>query len=110
MRVLPFALLFAAGAAAAQPAPPDLQPVPDGPPTLSEEEGAPVVPEITIRRLADGTIREYRVNGQLYMVQVIPVKGIPYFLVDVDGDGNLETRYNDLDPRIMIPAWVILRW
>jgi hypothetical protein len=44
------------------------------------------------------------------MIQIIPNKGVPYFLVDTDGDGNLETRYNDLSNGIMVPAWVILSW
>ena len=44
------------------------------------------------------------------MIKVTPKKGLPYFLIDSDGDGNLETRHNDLDPGIAIPSWVLLRW
>jgi hypothetical protein len=110
MPLLLLILCFIAGAAFAQqaPPPPGLEPVPDGPPEV--QEGGMPEPEVTIRRRAEGIIREYRVNGRLYMVQVIPKKGIPYFLVDTNGDGNLESRFNDLDSRIMIPAWVILSW
>lgn len=111
MRALPYTLVFFACLAIAQepPPPPDLEPVPDGSPTGSPEE-APEVPEVTIRRRPGTTIQEYRINGRLYMVRIIPTRGVPYYLLDVDGDGNLETRYNDLDPRIMIPGWVLFSW
>jgi hypothetical protein len=110
MRKLPFILLFVACATGAQEAPPpNLEPVPDGPPGTLREEG-PTVPEVTIRRTESGIAREYRYGGRLYMVEIIPNGGPPYFLVDTDGDGSLETRYSDLDPRIAIPAWVLLRW
>lgn len=55
-------------------------------------------------------VEELRVNGQLYAIRVTPKHGIPYYLVDSDGDGNLETRKNDTDSDLLIPAWVIKRW
>lgn len=105
-------LLFSSATALAQqePLPPDLEPVPDGPPAGAVNDDPDVLPEVTIRRLTNAVIREYRVNDRLYMVQVVPVRGLPYFLLDTDGNGSLETRYNDLDDRIMIPGWVILSW
>ena len=110
MRKLLYLLLFLAGSTSAQPSqPPDLQPVPDGPPSVAPEKG-PDVPEVTIRRVETGVIREFRLGGRLYMIEIIPSVGPPYFLVDTDGDGSLETRYSDLDPRIAIPAWVLLSW
>jgi len=110
MRPLPFALFLLVSVAVAQqpPTPPNLEPVPDGAPTEAQESLQQ--PEVTIRRRPEDTIKEYRANGSLYMIQVIPNKGVPYFLVDTDGDGNLETRYNDLSNGIMVPAWVILSW
>ena len=44
------------------------------------------------------------------MVKVNPAKGASYYLVDTDGDGSLETRFNDLASNLAIPAWVLLRW
>ena len=44
------------------------------------------------------------------MIKVVPTKGIPYYLVDTDGDGSLETRYNRLQDGMLIPAWILLRW
>ncbi|QQS55023.1 MAG: DUF2782 domain-containing protein [Candidatus Competibacteraceae bacterium] len=93
---------------ASQPA--GLEPIPDGSPTGSAEQNVPA-PEVTIRRRGDeGTIEEYRAGGVLYMVKVNPAKGAAYYLVDSDGDGSLETRFNDLESNLAIPAWVLLRW
>jgi len=106
--------LFAAPAGAEPP--PDAQPVPDGapdsaPPPMVDEEGE-VVPEpkVTIIRRKDRTISEYRINGQVYLIKVKPAKGPAYYLIDTDGDGDLETRQDELDPVQLVPAWVILRW
>ncbi len=77
------------------------------PPAASEED---VEPEVTIIHRRGEMIEEYRINGQLYMIKVMPRKGIPYFLVDTDGDGNLEVRQNELDQELLIPQWTILRW
>ncbi|WP_455218275.1 DUF2782 domain-containing protein [Kaarinaea lacus] len=66
--------------------------------------------EVKIKGGKDEVISEFRINGQLYMIRITPRKGVPYYLVDSDGDGNLETRWNELAPDILIPAWVLLRW
>jgi len=105
-------LLLAPGLGWTQDAanPADLQPIPDGPPDASREQNVPA-PEITIRQLGDqGSVEEYRAGGVLYMVRVNPAKGVSYYLVDTDGDGNMETRFNELQSRLAIPAWVLLRW
>lgn len=105
-------LLLAPGLSWAQNAvkPAGLEPIPDGPPEVSREQNVPA-PEITIRQMGDqGSVEEYRAGGVLYMVRVNPAKGASYYLVDTDGDGNLETRYSDLQSPLAIPAWVLLRW
>lgn len=90
--------------------PPGLEPIPDGPPEATGEQNVPA-PEVTIRQRGDrGSIEEYRAGGLLYMVKVVPTKGVPYYLVDADGDGNFETRYSELEDGMLIPAWVLLRW
>ncbi len=109
MRVLPFALLLTASVALAEESTPsNLQPVPDGAPQAKEAPSAQ--PEVTIQRRNNGVVEEYRMNGKLYMVRVVPTKGLPYFLIDTDGDGDLETRRNNMDSGIMVPGWVLLRW
>ena len=80
------------------------------PPPMPSEAQEGLEPEVTIIRKEDRTVEEYRINGELYMIKVTPSKGYPYYLVDADGDGSLETRRNELDPRILVPSWVILRW
>ncbi|MDX1252510.1 MAG: DUF2782 domain-containing protein [Gammaproteobacteria bacterium] len=80
------------------------------PPTDSLDGGAVPEPEIKIIERPQEKIEEYRIGGVLYTVKVTPKVGPAYYLVDTDGDGNLETRRSDLDPRIAIPGWVIFRW
>lgn len=108
------ALLSCAALAQEPPPPPDLEPVPDGSPvpgdSIEPGQTEQFEPEVTIRRREGGVIEEYRVDGRLYMVRVVPAKGVPYYLVDQDGDGNLETRHHELDPNVIVPNWVILRW
>jgi hypothetical protein len=87
------------------PPPPGLEAAPDGAPTQDE-----LAPEITIVEKPQETVEEYRLNGQLYMIKVKPKKGPEYFLVDADGDGQLESRRNQLDPKFLVPSWMILRW
>jgi hypothetical protein len=90
---------------------PPLEPaLPPPSPTGSEED---LQPEVTIIRRQDRTIEEYSVNGQLYMIKVTPKRGRPYFLVDSDGNGNFDMQRvagPDLEPRMLIPSWVLLRW
>jgi hypothetical protein len=65
-------------------------------------------PDVTIRQDGDRTIHEYRVNGFLYAVKVIPKGGKPYFLVRADGsDGNFVRSDS---PDMLIPAWEIFSW
>ncbi len=66
--------------------------------------------KVTIRGGNNEVISEFRINGQLYMIRITPNKGVPYYLVDADGDGNLETRWNELAPDLLIPSWVLLKW
>lgn len=106
------ALLCAVAPALAQEsAPANLQPVPDGAPEAQVEPGSETrQPEVTIRRRGEGVIEEYRVNGRLYMVRVVPRRGVPFYLIDSDGDGQLDVRRNDLDDGLMVPSWVLFSW
>ncbi|WP_086830704.1 DUF2782 domain-containing protein [Halomonas aestuarii] len=61
-------------------------------------------PDITIRQEDDRMIREYRVNGELYAIEIRPSAGPSYYLVDHDGDGDFERREGD---RIAVPEWVL---
>ncbi|VAW98385.1 hypothetical protein MNBD_GAMMA20-898 [hydrothermal vent metagenome] len=77
----------------------------------AEEEGnAEAENGVIIQSPEQKTINEYRINGKLYMIRISPEKGAPYYLVDADGDGDLETRTNELAPDFLIPSWVIFSW
>ena len=93
--------------------PPPLEPLPadEAPPVPSgTNEAGELEPEVTIIKRGTDVIQEYRMNGQLYMIKIVPQIGLPYYLVDRDGDGQLESRYNKLEPDILVPSWMIYRW
>lgn len=83
--------------------------LPEEPPPEIEPGGEPLEPEVTITRREGATVREYRVNGQLYMIQVVPDRGRPYYVVDSDGDGRLDLRGEGLDPPDAF-QWPIFSW
>ncbi|WP_252346109.1 MULTISPECIES: DUF2782 domain-containing protein [unclassified Paludibacterium] len=78
------------------------------PPQVGDDQSAQPEPEITIIQRGQDKIEEYRLNGKLYMVKVTPSIGVPYYLVDEDGSGNL--RQVDPNRRIIIPRWVLFRF
>lgn len=95
--------------------PANLQPVPEPPPApnqLQDGEAIPLgEPQITIILRGDDIVREYRLNGHLFAVKITPRSGPPYYLIDADGDGDMESRFLDNnDARIIVPQWVVTRW
>ncbi len=74
------------------------------------ESGETLEPEVTIIRKNDATITEYRVNGNLYKVKVEPAVGKPYYLIDKDGDGEMESRVNNIYDDVNVPQWVLFEW
>lgn len=84
------------------PVPKGTVPVPDGAPT-AKDIGEP---EITIRSKGLGRSEEYRLNGKLYMIRIIPPKGRPYYLIDQVGRGQF-TRHDGPVPPSSVPLWVI---
>jgi hypothetical protein len=89
-----------------------VQPPPALPPedTASDDSREIPQPEVTIIHQKEATIEEYRVNGRLRYVKITPTKGKPYYLVDKDGDGTLETRYSDLKGTPPVNEWILLEW
>jgi hypothetical protein len=91
--------------------PQNLEPVPDVPPPPARvESGEPLEPDVRIIRKKDATIEEYRINGNLYMIKVMPVIGPPYYLMDQDGDGRMETNMSELRENFVVPQWVLFSW
>ena len=66
-------------------------------------------PEVRIIRRKDMVVEEYRVNGHLRFIKITPSSGNPYYMVDTDGDGVLETR-NDNFANPPINQWILLEW
>lgn len=62
--------------------------------------------EIVIRPGDDEVFYEYRVNGQLMEIKVVPSVGPEYYLVPADGGGWIREGETDL----LVPSWVIFRW
>lgn len=82
------------------------------PPTLpneSDDSRNIPQPEVRIIRRKDTVIEEYRVNGHLRFIKITPSSGNPYYMVDTDGDGVLETR-SDNFANPPINQWILLEW
>ncbi len=89
----------------------ELIPVPEPPELpMPVQSGEELEPDITIIREGKKTIQEYRKNGELYMVKIIPAIGPAYYLIDTDGDGTLDVRGNELDKGTQINQWKLLQW
>lgn len=80
------------------------------PPTPAPPSEESLQPQVTIIQGKHKMVEEYRLNGRLYMIKVIPDKGPPYYLVDTNGTGQFERRSGGLSPNMLIPAWVLFRW
>jgi len=83
-------------------------------PVLAESEldhaRSDLGPDVQILQGKSANIEEFRSNGKVYMIKVKPKKGPAYYLVDADGDGDFDTRRNDLQPNLLIPSWVLFSW
>lgn len=77
-------------------------------PALAQDTGDDSVqPDVTVRQEEDRTIREYRVNGQLYAIEIKPKHGPSYYLVDDNGDGDF---HRSDAQRVVPPQWVLISW
>jgi hypothetical protein len=105
-----FVIVLTAAATAAEQD--KLEAVPEAapPPPPRVQSGEALEPEVTIQQKEQETVEEYRIRGQLYMVKITPKVGKPYYLLDSDGDGKLETRMSHLYSNFVVPSWVILSW
>lgn len=64
-------------------------------------------PDVTIIASEERVVYEYRQNGQLRMVRIVPNWGKPYILVPADptkGYGDLERADS------LVPAWTLLEF
>ena len=87
---------------AAVPEPPELP--------AQIQSGEEMAPDITIIRKGEDTIQEYRRNGKLYMIKITPQVGPAYYMLDTNGDGEMDVKKNDLDKNTRINMWNIFNW
>lgn len=89
----------------APPPPPIREPLP---PKVQDPDEQ-LEPRVVIRQEEGRTVEEYSINGRVYMVRITPVSGPSYYLIDEDGDGELDTRHDGMEP--VKPAfWKIVEW
>ena len=104
-RVLFLILSAAAAGVLAQQPPPRLEPLPEPPPPPLIRDGADE-PRVRIAPQEGDKVEEMRDGGRVVMLKVTPPNGVPYYLLDLTGDGNW-TRRDALDPGIRVPMWTI---
>jgi hypothetical protein len=63
--------------------------------------------QIEIIEGEDRMIYEYRQNGVLTMIKIVPKKGLPYYMVPLDGDQHTEGLDHQ---KKLYPQWVIKEW
>lgn len=107
-RILTILLLAAAAPLAAQQQLPELEPLPEPPPMPAGAADESLEPEVTILKRGEDTVEEFRIRGRLYMIKVTPPHGVPYYLVDYQGDGVMARQ--DVMPTLSVPMWVIKSW
>ena len=91
--------------------PPDVSDASESPEMpMPVESGETMEPDITIIRRGKKTIHEYRLNGKIYKIKIVPDIGPAYYMVDPDGDGNMELRQSDLEKGIKVQQWEIYSW
>lgn len=77
---------------------------------VSAADYGPIAPrgrDVTIIEGERRTIYEYRQNGVLRMIRIVPTTGRPYYLVPADetqGYGNLENA------DMLIPKWILVEF
>jgi hypothetical protein len=104
-RVLFLVLLTAAAGALAQQRPPRLEPLPEAPPPPLIRDGADD-PRVVIKPQEGDKVEEVRDGGRVVMLKVTPPSGVPYYLLDITGNGTW-TRRDSLDTGNRVPMWTI---
>jgi len=85
---------------------PPLQPIPEPPPPPPGLELDPALePQVTILKRGTDTVEEFRIGGKLYMIKVTPAHGVPYYMIDRQGDGKFVR--DDTQTQVRPPMWVI---
>lgn len=79
---------------------------------VAEDEKVPVQkkvkgPDVVLVESEKKTIHEFRHNGRLVMIKVVPKKGKPYYLVPEDPSKH----FGDLErAERLVPKWILKRF
>lgn len=68
----------------------------------------PAEPSVVIRHSEDKTFYEYRVNGELQEIKVVPKVGQPYYLIPDGTEADEYKRQNKSN--VVPPSWLIFTW
>lgn len=80
---------------------------PDEPVVISDYQPPGSEAQIVIRPGDDEQVfYEYRVNGELREIKVVPRVGPEYYLVPAEGGGWIRESETEL----LVPSWVLFRW
>lgn len=108
--LLTLSLLVASSAVPAQNSagsPLDEKPeMPAEPVITPDYKPATTASEIVIRPGEDVVYYEYRVNGEIREIKVVPDIGPSYYLVPAEGGGWIREGETSL----LVPSWVLFRW
>lgn len=86
-------------------------PVPEPPELpMPVQSGEEMEPDITIIRKGKETVQEYRRNGRIYMIKVQPQIGPAYYMLDTNGDGQMDVKKSDIDKHSNINLWTLFEW
>ncbi len=113
-KILWLALLLAAPAAFAQtdpaPRPDEAAQRADVPlPEKIQPPPGDELPTVSIRSMDNGDrVEEYRQAGRIYMVRVVPPRGLPYVMMDANGDGKLDRK--DSEAPVAPVYFTIYEW
>lgn len=55
----------------------------------------------------DRTVYEYRVNGRLLAIKIVPETGAPYYMVPADGGAHFESLDHK---KKLYPQWVLVEF
>lgn len=71
------------------------------------EEPITAEPNVTIVQDKGSVMHIHQVNGKIYGIKVVPTTGVPYYLVDPNGEGKFIRNSSE---KMLVPEWVLLSW
>ncbi len=75
------------------------------PPKVQDGEVLEGEPEVIIRKKEKKTVHEYRMNGELYMMKIIPDHGVAYYLYREDQHSDWVNV--GPNPPLAVPKWTL---